>query len=1449
MGDRIMNTISTIINFSSITCLNQLTSKQLNALKNIGISRLSDLLNYRPIINAKMLMALVTGQIIFDLDKSDLLTSRFAAHDVREISKLPLSALKGMSNNDEKVFSDEFRIRSIEELAKFKPFTEAERIVYKFANEFSEPSSAPDELMPVILGNVESSANFSSFIKDRTIKFNGLELVYDDQRKYVDQRLAALFPVQGLSALLSRYHKPNQYFKTPVPEIRLGYITKMSQKWINVGTHLGEIIHSLPLAPGESRNIAVIDWKRKQATRRKEDTEVSEELTNELFHKRALDEVTRSTATEHQFGSTDTAAGTAATAGAGVVGAALAGGVAGALPGAAIGAIAGGVAGAIAIPGVGEIPGIPAGALAGAVIGFGIGATIGGGAALLGAANAQLGTIHSETTGDRTIVGQLSQNITEMTVQKGSALRSLWSTVVVTDEQAENERLSTRNVTNYNHSHTLTIQYYEVLQHYKSELSLTAAEPILFLPFRPLEFTIDFIADYWHILSQGIRDVRLRKEYDAVINGIELEQELGSPKIEYIIVQIVRLGGLGIFAGMGSNNLTVNLAGIDGNSRPINNSTSFNFSEPVDADLLQGVQLLDVFPSETVKIFVRVGLVNNQNVRNIVSRESDFLSANSNGIINFHFPSIGGDGLTESQEQRKAEEIERYFNSRRYFFTRQLLLSIEKEQLIDLVESLMLRTAVEINLGGITATVPSLTGFSSMKRNVPETLIESTQNLLHQEIDRVITDNNVRLSPQEKSALLSGLIGEVNSSVGKANPSDPKDANQKRNTLNAVRTKVNKKFTSLPSVTTKAKNEIHEKIKDILSAGFAELAKVNFKDQIHLSEFIDPTPLAITGNTIIFKMKKVVDPQVLANNLVVNNNQVKALKQYPEEIADFIKKATTDLIEKTKYTRNADIYLPTSGVFAEAILGRSNASEKIDITRFFNWQDSPIPHLAPAINALTAASRQSEPISTQPTQPSNVLNIVNPTALPDPTGLTAVLGAIQNGNIFRDMSKAEQLANILSNLSSLAQNMANQAGTLAGTAQTEALRSAADIGKAVAQLAGQTASQPSNLPVSSTSQGAATNTLEKLLSSESGNIPANLDAFKKILGLGSEKIPDANELFKNRNDISGLLNDFAKSGVGDLKFNSGGESVELKRANGEVKQAGLFQLGTDELPSNIDFWSDLILHQVPMNIKGALNNRGIVVQDFLFAEEDVELFSSALNLDNFEVQIERMPVDSSGNALNIDDLLKEIRLKFDAVLNNTNLVDENPFAGAFLQLEAEDAVYDGITGIGFFLSQLFKQFAQADFSAHDDAIDKPVWESNTPLGAVMRFDTFADDMGVVVGKFANDNWIFSTVKDSRLPLFGSVGNHPVSGNRQFGYYTNSDNKFVVFTKGADRSTGKVESALMALTFFSGEIMWLSYQVGIKKLVESKGGEAKILRPFSKRFEFKKVIENLQGISI
>jgi hypothetical protein len=1102
----------------SLSTLKSLTTSQIEGLKKIGIERITDLLNYQPIHDARLLVALSLGQIAHDYDKSKLLDERFAATSVRDIPKLDIEAINGIGGPTAQILSQQFQVKTVEQLASFAPFVQARNLMTSVANAFNEEPSAPEELLPQMVGAVASVTNYSSFIKEQTLRLRHLQLVYDEDREnYVDQRFAALFPVRGAGRIFGAILGAMVDYPPPVPELHLGYMAKHSQRWVNMGTYLGEIVHSIALAPGESRNIAIIDWKRSQMTKRTEDSTSSEQLSSRLIHTRALDEVTRSTASEHQNGGTGIAAGTLSTAAANVVGAGLAGGLAGVVPGATIGAGIGFIAGTIE-PGLGNVVGALAGAGAGAVIGFGVGATAAAGAALVGSANAQLGVVKSDSSGDREIIGGLHQEITEMTSQKSSSLRSLWSNIFVTDEQAEQESLTTRNITNYNHSHALTIQYYEVLQHYRAEISLTAAEPLLFLPFRPLQFSLDLIADYWDILKYGIPE-KLRKPYfDVVFHRDDPEpaaaqvDEARTYKIDSVSIS---LEGPQPF-GPGSY-MHVSLLGLNKETTiPIQTSCSFDFTddEAPAAHLFSGVQIRNYAPDA---IAVTIFLKDEEGVVTTIEKRSEEVRGRYGSIFRFTIlnqsatsSDAASSDTAEEQRRRRQKELKilRYFNARRYLFTRLLLLSIEREQLIDLIEALMLQVNLELTLNSPpshkSSATPKPNGFVNRKRDLAAALIDAASGVLRQELRTALKqklDGNASIEPN----FLNALVEQINIEIHAARPQRAAD---KKGTVDRVTAKIESSLKKVSGLSKKNTEALVGNIREVVNRGFDEvLSRLTFLGSVHLSEFIDPDPLAITSNTLVFRMKQTRDQAVLTNPLLQQGLQ--PLLSQPIEVAQFARSWVDPNSSRRGY--GADIYLPTSGVFGEAILGRSNASEKIDTTRFYNWQDSMIPHLAPKIADLQAGGRTETPLGTTPTAPSSVLNIVNPPAFPDPTGLAASLAAVQNGNIFRDMSKAEQLTTVLGNLSNLANQQGQLAGNLAGNAQREALQGAVSFGNKIADLTAQslqTQQRPSG-PQTPTQLGGALNEVNKLIQSlpgsplASGAIPPPNGSAPAVPGTGA----------------------------------------------------------------------------------------------------------------------------------------------------------------------------------------------------------------------------------------------------------------------------------------------------------------------------------------------------------
>jgi hypothetical protein len=133
------------------------------------------------------------------------------------------------------------------------------------------------------------------------------------------------------------------------------------------------------------------------------------------------------------------------------------------------------------------------------------------------------------------------------------------------------------------------------------------------------------------------------------------------------------------------------------------------------------------------------------------------------------------------------------------------------------------------------------------------------------------------------------------------------------------------------------------------------------------------------------------------------------------------------------------VALPTQGVLGEAVLGQCPAAEKIDLTRFWNWQDSPsdtAPQISPVALPTTTPS-----IATGETGPNSLTNlpslINNVLTAPTPeTGLLQALGADAAAQkpFSTSLTGAEQLAGLL-----------NNAQTTANSARSDALKTTKEL--------------------------------------------------------------------------------------------------------------------------------------------------------------------------------------------------------------------------------------------------------------------------------------------------------------------------------------------------------------------------------------------------------------------
>ncbi len=215
-----------------------------------------------------------------------------------------------------------------------------------------------------------------------------------------------------------------------------GVILTHRQAWESNGLALGNLLHSLTLAPGEVTRVAMIDWHHRARGQQAGTTSQADHLAQAGEQSRGVAEITKGVAREHQSGSSvGTASSTAAQGGAG-----------------------------------------------GGLFGF-LGFSASGGS------NHSIATNVSFSAGDREVSQTANQQLHQRTHQQADAVRTRRATVVKETSESDDETLSTRIVANYNHGHALSVQYFEVVETYAIKTRVVDAERCLFVPMAPFDFS------------------------------------------------------------------------------------------------------------------------------------------------------------------------------------------------------------------------------------------------------------------------------------------------------------------------------------------------------------------------------------------------------------------------------------------------------------------------------------------------------------------------------------------------------------------------------------------------------------------------------------------------------------------------------------------------------------------------------------------------------------------------------------------------------------------------------------------------------------------------------------------------------------------------------------------------------------------------------------------------
>jgi hypothetical protein len=643
--------------------------------------------------------------------------------------------------------------------------------------------------------------------------------------------------------------------------------------------------HSL----GETVKLAVIDWSWDSLTRRDETTRLTEKVLHQTHRDRTITETVKAGLRELQHGSS----------------------------------FMGGMAGA-------------GGGSGGANLGVvGLGAAVGH--------TWSLGGSTATSDGSRDLAAENVQRLNDSFSQASSAQREINSTVVIQARQEEKESIQTRTFSNYNHSHTLTVLYYEVLRHYRVTVEWMRRRPAVLLkkPARITNFDAATLIGYRFLLEPSLLDPSLKSGFDALekreaireyqtVQNITPSDEWKQPSGESDFA--FSLFEFGIRTAGGDTDDTdelvmINLIMVDGGTvtRPLVRAWE-------KGDQVDDVNVGDRFnytnewgwfiarPEQPVKWGQLMGF-------EFVLHDDDEWRFNGLAINGFH---AGG-----------------------------------KVALLDMVTEI----TYWFPLNGSSNTVTYIKRPGPNPPAVPP--IRAPEKTLSQEEVHAINKLTNHFSKHQE--YYSRVI----------------QMNTHPNTI-AIQ------FETEP-----------------------------WPPGQFVADHVDPTPLEVFGSYVAYPLAKQVagvdDTVVLDIAAALNGNDPARRQWALDRLAamnDNDRQTVLNRLPLASAKSERLITMPTRGIFAEGKLGHCNVSEEIDNTRFWKWEEHPIPIEAPEISPVVPIQPQPQQISAAPTAfPQSLVNIVNPTPAPDPTGLTATLTLLGTPNIFRNMSGRVEVADLLKKLS------------------------------------------------------------------------------------------------------------------------------------------------------------------------------------------------------------------------------------------------------------------------------------------------------------------------------------------------------------------------------------------------------------------------------------------------
>lgn len=693
--------------------------------------------------------------------------------------------------------------------------------------------------------------------------------------------------------------KPTIYQSTSIAH---GHLLHFKQEWFNDGYTIGDLLYSLPLAPGQKKQIVVFDWDRKDSASNTQQLDYQESLYNSLSRDRDVNEIARASVSEHTRG--DSSANT-----------------------------------------------------------WGVGGGIGGviGSALIGVAGG-FGKSSSSANQDssRNSTASSLQHINDRTVQSASSVRSQRATVIQTVSQGERFQVSAEVVANYNHCHAMTIQYFEVLRHFEIRTRLADVQECLFIPLKLSPFDRKKALRWRDILSQFMNKRLLLPGFNALERYDDAVEKCGVGNSECIDKHYDDLGipdkwyaeePLQYIEGELYLEFQIKMPQI----LPDVTETLASTGWSAFGGLLGGGSLQSLFEAE----------VKNE------SRKDEAFAKHvgpkvADSIINglqFHAVKNGQSGSSK-------------------------LLPLDATLLSDFRNRARLNVSLRMK-GAFDGTLKRedidfvKISFSS---SLTPSSISSLDTLIRGDYVRIIVHSgSMRYRTQSLHEYLfrdSNIKNDlrINDTVNIFSPLSEKAL--KRPRLDDV------------ELSNALLHHLNENIE-------------YYHQCIWLKMDAQRRFMLLDGLIAPGKGKGRSVASVVENKLIGIVGNCLVMPVAPGFQLDPTLDDSIDLFEHY-YEKPKDplhISLPTKGVFAEAVMGKCNSCEKKDETRFWRWEESPIPDSPTTINPVSTPVPQNvQPNLEAKDFPTPIVNMQNAPALPDPQGYGALTTMLSNPNLFKDIT-------------------------------------------------------------------------------------------------------------------------------------------------------------------------------------------------------------------------------------------------------------------------------------------------------------------------------------------------------------------------------------------------------------------------------------------------------------